>query len=164
MSTPTRPNYSEEHLQFALNSQQHQGYPMIGNQNPNHLVGMLSDGSGNISVLFPTQLPLYGVHRFPMLQTEIQPAWCQAAIINSYISAGLLAPHALLPACWADGADPADSVAPSEAKLLAPTGIESLATAAEETNVNSLAGRLHRQANEVWHQKRQFTLSAIASQ
>ena len=150
MSTPTWPNHSEEYMHFALNPQNPLGYT-VGEQNPNHPLGMMSDGSGNISLLFPIQQPMYVMHRLPMIQPEIQPAWCRAALLDSYISAGLLAPHSLLRACWAEVANPVNRVEPSDANMPATSGLDFLAPSSGETGVNNSTEPTDQQAIEVWH-------------
>jgi len=150
MSTPTWQNHSEEYLRSLLNPRQHQSYPMVGDQIPNHLLGMTSDySSGNISFHFPMQLPLYGMHQIPMLQREMQPAWYQAALFNSYISAGLLAPHSQLPPTWHEVTQPVNRVIPPDANKPATSGMDLLAAAAEVADGDALSESTRRETIEV---------------
>jgi len=124
---------------------------MIGNQHPNHPLGMLLDGSGNISILFPTQLPLYGMQQFPMTQAGSQPVWCQLAPNESCFGAGFFAPNSLLPHSWPEVAHTVNRAVQSGTKPPIATGIDFLAAAADAADNSGWHKPLNEREIEVWH-------------
>jgi len=112
---------------------------------------MIMDASGNFPNLFPTQLALYGMPQFPMIQQGIQPLWCQSTVMNSCFSERLRAPHLLPPTIRPEVVHTVNGVFLSNANSLDTSGIDFLAAAAEAADGSTPSDSVKRNTTEVWH-------------